>query len=779
VDPRPPSEGDPTGDTAAVIPIRGYGTAQSRSSSASPQGGRRRHAATRGDIALVLIIAAAAGVAGGIASGAPTGLTPLDVALKALLPAVCVVAGRRTAWPFVALAACIAAAASYDSPAALVAVAVLGLALGGWRSSLHLSQPDAGEIQFFGLARAAMCGALADIALRATWPRLSLAPSLLAACIVLLLLVPAVVTAPRRIRRLVMRAGAVVVLAGLLLSIVAGFSILLARSPLRAASADTGSALKQSEHGNQSTAIDQFKEADEDLHAADGDLDWAVVAEIVPVVSQQVRAIRTAASAGTSLVQAGFVTASSANVGDLRLVNGTFPVARLQSFQPLFKNDLAVVSDVRGGLGPLSSPWVVGPLRAKLNSEQSKVQEAQHDAEIALLGSEEIPGILGSDGMRRYLVLVENPAESRAGGGVVGDYAEVTADEGRLRLVKVGSVEQLDHDGVPPLQRTLPPIPDFVDRYSSFYPQDNWENVSMSPDFPTVGAVAQYLYPQSGGVQVNGVISLDPVALAGLVKMIGSVTAPPLLDKLGSNNVVAFLANQEFVYFKKNGPRISFVENLLRRVWRELTTRRLPPLPSLVKDLVPAVKGGHLMMYSSQPAEEHFFKDVHVAGAMPRVVGDFVGVVTQNAAGNKIDWYIRRKIAYDATVNLPARTITSTLTVTLHNSAPSSGLPPVIIDGLKGIDTKPGEDLLWVSVYSPWLLESATVNGKPVTMTSQYELGRPVYGTIVPIFSQRTAVLQLHLSGTWPSSLSHYVLGWYHQPVLYPDQVSVKDTVIP
>jgi len=778
VDPLPPTEDDPNARTATVIPIRGVATGQARFANA--RGGRHRHAATPRGIALTLIIAGAAGLAGGIASGAPTGIAPFDIVLKVLVPAACVVAGRRVPWRFVALAAGIAAAASYHSPAALVAVAVLGLALGAWRGEHLDGQADARQSQLLGLARSAMCGSLADIALRATWPRVSLAPSLLAAVIVTVLLVPAVVEGSPRTRQLVIRASVLVVLAVLLLSALAGFSILHARSPLRAALAETGSALRDSEHGNQSMAIAEFKTAGDELRSAGSDLDWAQAAEVVPVVSQQVRAIRTAASIGTSLVQAGLTTESSANVQALGVVHGTFPVKRLASFQPLFRKDLTVITDARHEIvAPFSSPWIVGPLRRKLNSERTKLREAQHDASIALVGSEEIPGILGAEGTRKYLVLVENPAESRAAGGVIGDYAEVTADAGRLSLVKVGSVGQLDHDGVRPLQRTLPPIPDFVDRYSSFYPQDNWENVSMSPDFPTVAAVAEYLYPQSGGVKVDGVIGLDPVTIAGLVKMVGPITAPGLNLQLTSRNIVAFLANQEFVDFKNNNARISFVEGLLRQVFRELTSRSLPSLPSLVKDLAPSISGSHLLMYSSQPAEEAFFDDVHIAGAMPRVVGDFVGVVTQNAAADKIDWYVRRRIAYDATLNLATRTITSTLTVTLHNAAPSSGLPPTIIGRLPGIDAKPGEDLLWVSIYSPWLLESATLNGTPVTMTSQYELGRPVYGTIVPVRSDSTAVLQLHLSGTWPSSLSRYVLSWYRQPVLFPDQVSMKDTVIP
>jgi hypothetical protein len=778
VDPLPPTEDD--GEArAVVIPIHRSERVDEQFRSGAVPASRHRGPTPSQLTALTLLIAGGAGAAGGIASGAPTRLTPLDIALKTLLPAACVLAGRRTPWPFVAVAAVVATAGSYRSPAALVAVVALGLALGGWRAAPQWSSLDPGDVEeFLSLGRAAVCGSLADIALRATWPRLALAPSALAAVIVLSILVPAVVGASPHVRRLVVRSSALVALAALLLCGVAGFSILRAHAPLGLALAATGRGLKYAEADNQAQAIAQFKIADTALHSADSDLDWAQGAEAVPLMSQQVRAVRAAASVGTSVVQAGITTASSANVQGLSLVDGAFPVRRLESFQPLLRKDVAVLAAAHNEIGSFSSPWIVGPLRAKLASEESKLQHAQHDVGIALLGSEEVPGILGARGIRRYLVLVENPAESRASGGVIGDYAEVSADAGRLKLLKVGSVGQLDHDGVPPLKRTLPPIPDFVDRYSSFLPQDNWENISMSPDFPTVGAVAEYLYPQSGGVKVNGVISLDPVAMAGLIKITGPVKTKALKQELTSGNIVPFLANQEFIHFKDNAARIRFVEGLLRQVWHELTSRRLPPAPSLAKDLEPAVRGGHIRMYSALPAEETFFDDVHIGGAMPPVAGDFVGVVTQNAAGNKMDWYIRRKIAYHATLNVDTRTITSTLALTLHNSSPSSGLPPVIIDALQGITTKPGEDLIWVSIYAPWLLGSATLNGKAITMTSQYELGRPVYGAIVPILSDSTAVLEIHLSGTWPGSLSHYTLGWYHQPELFPDQISTKLTVV-
>lgn len=774
--------------------------------------------ATTGVTALLCVTA---GIATALAPGAPTQIHPLDIALKVLLAVACVLAGRFTPWPFVALAAVVATVGSYRSPAALVTVAVFGIAMFGWQAASRSRRyrpalPDrlpapaeesiprivleplvADELAGAGrprtrrrtpgrlgtswlpVLRAAACGTLVGVDVRSSWPRVSLAPSLVAAVSILLILVPAVVACPRPLRRQVLRWSGLVALAGLLLVLVAGITGYEARSPLRTALDSARSGLVAAEHGDQAAAIADFRKSSSAFQSAENDLAWTRAGEVVPIVSQQVRAVRVATSIGESLARAGLKTASTASVSDLKLVDGAFPIARLEQFQPVFAQDLSVLRTVGTETSSFSSPWLVSALRSRLEAVNSRVQRATHDAQIGLLATKEVPGILGADGLRTYLVLVENPAESRGSGGVIGDYAEITADAGHLHLVKVGSVGNLNRDGVKPKLRTLPDLPDFVDRYGAYYPQDHWENISMSPDFPTVAEVVEDLYPQSGGVQLNGVISVDPVAMAGFLKMVGPVTSKGLDVEVTQANVVSFLAHDEFVRFPDNSLRVQFVEGLLKKVWHELTSRPLPAVPKLVKDLEPAVKGGHLLMYSASSGAESFFDQIHVSGAMPPVDGDFVGVVTQNSAGNKIDWYLRRTIDYDATLNLQWHTITATLTVKLHNTAPTSGQPAVVIDGAAGVNTAPGESLTWVNLYTPWQLSgTATLNGHPLMMESQYELGRQVYSAIIGIPSGATDVVTVHLTGSWPASLSHYELSWYHQPVLFKDVISSKVSVI-
>ncbi len=722
-------------------------------------------------------IAAAACLFAALTKGAPTEIHLLDTVLKVLVALVCVLAGRRTPWALVAIAAAVAAAASYGSPGALVAVAAFGLSAAGWWTTTRAKRAPSPPA-IWTIVRMAACGSLANLALRASWPRVTLSTSLVAALIVVLIVIPGIIWAPRRTRRAVLVVGGLAAAAALGLTALAGVAIYRARAPLQSALNDARGGLVAAEHGDRAAAVSDFKLAESAAHSAENDLVWARPAEIVPIVSQQVRAIRTAAFMGAALSRAGVRTASTASVRDLKFVNGAFPVRRLQALEPVFREDLSILQSVSRETSTFRSPWIVAPLKTKLSSVERKLEQATHEARVGLLATEEVPGLLGADGPRTYLVLVENPAESRASGGIVGDYAELSANAGHLHLVDVGGVGQLNTNGIPPSRRSLPPIPDFVDRYGAYLPQDHWENVPMSPNFPTVGAVASYLFPQSGGTKVDGVISVDPVAMAGLLQVVGPVTATGASEPLTASNAVAYLANQEFIDFTNNARRIAFLQSLLKQVWQALTTRPLPSVPTLVRDLAPAVDGGHILMYSPSPPAESFFRQVHLAGAMPPVHGDFVGVVTQNAAGNKIDWYLRRSITYAATLDLASDTITSTLKVALTNTAPSSGLPPYIIGNFFVAHPILGENLSWVNIYTPWALQSATLDGRPLAMTSQYELGRQVYSATVAIPSGRTDTLVLHLAGTWPKALAHYELGWYHQPMMFPDKVTAKVTVI-
>ena len=54
-----------------------------------------------------------------------------------------------------------------------------------------------------------------------------------------------------------------------------------------------------------------------------------------------------------------------------------------------------------------------------------------------------MPSMLGANGTRRYLLLVQNNAEIRPTGGIAGSFAILKADKGKLSMGKQGSIQDL------------------------------------------------------------------------------------------------------------------------------------------------------------------------------------------------------------------------------------------------------------------------------------------------------------------------------------------------
>ena len=261
-------------------------------------------------------------------------------------------------------------------------------------------------------------------------------------------------------------------------------------------------------------AADEFAEAEERLTSI-----WVSAARLVPITSQHVgrdrhRGVRRRGRrrrAGPRQSPSRPTTSGSTTI-DLDSV-AVFADSRCASRRFSSK----VTNGFAGG-----STVAAPPVDDRLSDLRSKVADAGIGRTAAQVASVAAP-LLGADGPRRYCVLAQNPSEGRGSGGQPSNFAEIVADEGRLDLVRSGRIEELIEGGTPPPARRV----EMSDEFSALYIGDDragldWQNVTQSPDFREVPASAAQLYPQSGGDEVDGVLSLDPFAFAALLEVTGT-----------------------------------------------------------------------------------------------------------------------------------------------------------------------------------------------------------------------------------------------------------------
>jgi hypothetical protein len=503
---------------------------------------------------------------------------------------------------------------------------------------------------------------------------------------------------------------------------------------------------------------------------------FAYPARALPVVGPNLDAVEKMSSETSEAARVLSQAASSADVDALRFNNG-----RLDP--EVVANVTATLADVSSSLGDtqvqvdqVGSPWLLAPIADRMDDLDGQLTDNLPDVDTALGASRIAEGLLGAESPRRYLVLFTTPVEARGRTGFPGNYAELVVDNGQLSMPKFGRISELEQGGTPGAQRTISGPPDFLARYGRFDPQGTWRNIVMSPDFPTIAKVAGELYPQSGGAPIDGVMSVDPSGLAALMDLLDlTIDVEGLPEPLTPDNTVQFLQFDQYVTYPETSQRVDLLEEVARTTFEALTHADMPRPKEAIDILDPAVDRGHIQFTTFDAQEAEYFDMIGISGLFEPAIGDFLSVVTSNAGASKIDLYLQRHLSYEVGWDPATGQVAAKATVTLQNTAPASGLPDYVIGNAVGLPW--GTNRSFVSVYSAYRLDAARMDGQPLAMQSESELGRKVYSTFVDIPPGATVTLELDLQGQLAPGLGFYVFNAQPQPLANPEQAEVTLTV--
>ena len=224
---------------------------------------------------------------------------------------------------------------------------------------------------------------------------------------------------------------------------------------------------------------------------------------------------------------------------------------------------------------------------------------------------------------------------------------------------------------------------------------------------------------------------------------------------------------------------MAFLGDLARQVAEAFTRADLGRPAQVTAALGTAAGDGHLLVWMARPEEQALMARLGIDGSIDELKGDSLLVVNQNMAANKVDSFFRRHVSYDVTLD-PSRSpagLQARLQVTMDNDAPSTGLSPQVI-GPYDDRFQAGENRTYVSVYSPFGGGAASVDGRPVTLENQPDLGRTAQSTAISIPSKSSSTLAVDLEGEVRlSDDGWYRLDLFHQPSLTPDDVEISVAV--
>ncbi len=516
---------------------------------------------------------------------------------------------------------------------------------------------------------------------------------------------------PRRERKIMwlvlagLAGGALVATAGV------GVAGLQARSDLEEANRVARAAIDQLGAGNFNEAQAGFTQASALFGSADDALSkpWGQLARLVPVVAQHRNSAVALTHGGSNVSTTIANVLSVVDYDALRVVNGKIDLNSVAVLdQPLV--DLSdALTELEDTVLEAKSPWLLTALESRLDDLLVDVSEQQDKADNAMTAVRNAPAMLGANEPRVYFIAFTTPVEVRGLGGFMGNWAEVTITEGQLEVTDFGRTLDLNSGGSS-AKRLDGISQEYVERYGDFLLTNNderiagpnaWSNITGSPHFPSVAATMAELYPQSGGKQVDGVFVMDVYAIAKLMEITGPMPIDDAGTTIDSTNAATYLLETQYE-LADNAERIDLLEDVAQTTVRRLLTSSLPAPPELGRMFGPLAREGRLAGWAVRPEEQDVFVRVNMAGLLPdRDGGDGLAITFNNASGNKIDNFLDGDVKYDVVVDRDVDVVTGAVTLTIRNSAPTSGLPDSVIGSQIGLPVGTNRTILTVYTGLP------------------------------------------------------------------------------
>jgi hypothetical protein len=434
-----------------------------------------------------------------------------------------------------------------------------------------------------------------------------------------------------------------------------------------------------------------------------------------------------AQAAGAGAEVARGVAALPEGLASLGIAGGRFPVDSLRSLAPYVRRARASLEGAVREAARLPDSWVIGPVAEARDLVRERLADTVPLARSADALLSSLPVFAGQGREARYFVAAQNSAELRGTGGLIGNYAILTLSKGRMSLSPFRDILSLPNL---PAEEAPSPSRDFLELYGPFGGAGFWQNLNMTPDAPTAATLIEQLYQRVRGEKLDGTIFFDLQGLADLLEATGPVRSRPLAYTFTADNVVKYVATAAYVTSPLDNP-FQAPSLVAEAVWKRFLSGT--DSEKALRALINAAAHGHLVLHGADPKVQAAFRLAGVAGDFGVRSGDFFGVAHSNAAGNKVDYFLRQELTYDVQL-ASGRGSQSSATTKIINRAPAGArsgyaMGPheeVVVNG-RHLD--PGEDRTWTEFYCArgCRLVRAVDGGRDADLGSHRDLGLPVH----------------------------------------------------
>ena len=521
------------------------------------------------------------------------------------------------------------------------------------------------------------------------------------------------------------------------------------------------------------------------LEAADSrvhDPIWTVAAHI-PFIGRTPAAVRTTTSVLTQLLAA----VQPAEAALLSVPAG--------SGQPISPELVRALAQLAGGLKPELTAADAELSAIKLGGVPEQVASAitqlRSQVHAAVVGFDEYQGLLkvapillGLDRPHTWLLLLQNGAEARTTGGLIGATGLLRAEGGTWRLTRLEPNDVLASAPIPNHESVVGKDSELAELYGQDF---TWFlDVNQSPNFEITARLAMLAERRAHGDTADGVIAMDQHTLSYLMEVTGpvnvggvTVTADTAVRYVTRDIYAPFLTQPVAVAVKQKDAKLAA---LVQAVFAKLSSGQLSPL-SLARVFAKSAADYRISLWSADPAEQAVITRTSIGHTPEQTQRPRVQVAIVNASGNKLEAYVQAHVDYSVgacRTDLPRRS--ATIKVRFTNTAPDRGLPSYVAGRLDLHQPNPRpqgstRELVYVHLPRGSSLVKATFAGKEIRPIGHAnESKRKVYRFLIVSQGQSVQDLVVDYDESTVEQVANPTVGV--QPMALPMTTSVQPSTL-
>lgn len=472
---------------------------------------------------------------------------------------------------------------------------------------------------------------------------------------------------------------------------------------------------------------------------------WSVLTR-VPFVGDDLDGVRTVSRVLDDLAQDGLepLVRTAESLDELSPRDGQIPLEVVQGLREPVSAGAQSFTAAADQLSEHDSSQFVGRVREQYRNVVSQVDQAARVLTTADTALKIMPGMLGEDEARNYLLVFQNNAEIRAGGGLPGAVSLVTTQNGAITMGRQVAANSFGRTDEPVL-----PLSDAEDEIWNRQLGTYFLDANFTPDFPRTAALWQARWEQEYE-PIDGVMTIDPVTLSYLLRATGPLDVPGG-PRLNQANVVDELLHQVYLRYSDPEDQDAYFTAVASAVFDRVAQGAGDPR-ALIEALVRGTDEGRIKLNLFGEGEQSALAGTRIAGELvsdPESTSSEVGVYLNDATGAKMSYFLRHDVQVTANTCLDGVQRLSGRAYLLSDAPEDAASLPRYITGGGNYGVEPGSQLIAMQIIGPvgGTINDIQFNGAEIVTAPVVDLdGRPVITVLLELEPGFTADVEWKMS---------------------------------